>query len=71
VFDEHVLGGAGAALHPVDDDHVGTRGDRQLDVVDDPGGAELDVDRLLPGRGLAQLLDLDTEVVGADPVRVP
>jgi hypothetical protein len=34
--------GAGAALHAVDHHHVGTGGDRELDVVGDPGGAQLD-----------------------------
>jgi hypothetical protein len=71
VFDEDVLGGGRAALHAVDDDHVGTGGDGELDVVVGARGAELDVDRLLPVGDLAQLEDLDGEVVRAGPVRVP
>jgi hypothetical protein len=43
----------------------------QLDVVLHPGRAELDVHRLLPAGGLAQLLDLDAQVIRAGPVRVP
>jgi heterotetrameric sarcosine oxidase gamma subunit len=36
-----------------------------------PGRAELDVDRLLPAGGLAQLLDLDAQVVGSAPTQGP
>ncbi len=71
VLDEHVLGRGGAALHPVEDDDVGARLDRQRDVEVGARGADLDEDRLLPVGDLAQLLDLDLEVVGAGPVRVP
>src|SRR5262249_56449337 len=50
---------------------AGPRRDGELDVVIDPGRAELDVDGLLPAGGLAQFLDLDPQVIGAGPVRVP
>ena len=71
VLDEHVLGGGGAALHAVDHHDVGAGGHGQLHVVVDAGGADLDVDRDRPVGGLAELLDLDAQVVGADPVGVP
>ena len=71
VLDEHLLGRRGAALHPVDHHDVGAGGDGELHVVVGAGGADLDVDRLLPVGDLAQLQDLDGEVVGAGPVGVP
>ncbi len=37
----------------------------------DPRGAELHVDRLFPAGGLAQLFNLDPQVVRPGPVRVP
>ena len=70
VLDEDVLGRRRPALHPVDDDHVGTRLDRELDVVVRARRADLDEDRLLPVGDLAQLVDLDLEVVRSRPVRV-
>jgi hypothetical protein len=50
VLDEHVLGRCGAALHAVDHDHVRAGLHGQLHVVVGAGGADLDVDRLLPVR---------------------
>src|SRR5262249_21964194 len=43
---------------------------RELDVVVRAGRADLDEHGLLPVRDLAQLVDLDLEVVGPRPVRV-
>ena len=71
VLDEHLLGGGGAALHAVDHDDVRTGVHGQFHVVVGAGGADLDVDRLLPVGDLAQFVDLDGQVVGAGPVRVP
>ncbi len=70
MLDEDVLRRAGAALHAVEHDDVGARLDRQRDVVFRPRRADLDVDRLLPIGDLAQLLDLDLEIVGAGPIGV-
>ena len=70
VLNEHVLGGRGAALHAVDHHHVGAGGDGELHVVVDAGRPDLHVDGDRPVGGLAQLLDLDAQVVGADPVGV-
>ena len=70
VLDEDVLRRRRAALHAVDDDHVGAGLHRELDVVVRPGGADLDEDRLLPVGDLAQLADLDLEVVRPRPVGV-
>ena len=67
---EQVGRGAGAAFHAVDHDDVGAGLGGELDVVVDPAGAELDEDRHLPVGRLAQLLDLDDHVVGADKVRM-
>ena len=71
VLDEHLLGGGGAALHAVDHHDVRAGVHGELDVVVGAGGADLDVDRLLPVGDLAQLVDLDGQVVGAGPVGVP
>ncbi len=70
VLDEDVLGGGSATLHAVHHHHVGSGGDRQLHVVVDPGGPELDEHGDPPFGGLSQLLDLDPQVVGAHPVGV-
>ena len=70
VLDEDVLGGGGPALHAVEHDDVGARLDRERDVEVGARRADLDEDRLLPVGDLAQLLDLDLEVVGPRPVGV-
>ena len=70
MLDEDVLRRGGSALHPVDDDHVGARLDRELHVVVSARRADLDEDRLLPVGDLAQLVDLDLEVVRSRPVRM-
>ena len=70
VLDEDVLRRGRAALHAVDDDDVGARLDRQRDVVVRARRPDLDEDRLLPVGQLAQLDDLDLEVVGPVPVGV-
>ena len=71
VLDEHLLGRGGPALHAVEHDHVGARLHRERDVVVRARRADLDEDRLLPVGDLAQLADLDLEVVGPGPVGVP
>jgi hypothetical protein len=43
---------------------------RQLHVVEGPRRADLHVDRHLPIRDLAQLVDLDHQIVGSGPVGV-
>ena len=70
VLDEDVLRRGRAALHAVDDDDVRARLHRELHVVVRPRRADLDEDRLLPVGDLAQLVDLDLEVVRARPVRM-
>ena len=70
VVHERVGRGAGAALHAVDHDHVGAGLAGQLDVVGHAAGADLDVDRDLAVGRLAQLLELDLQVVGPDEVGV-
>ena len=62
--------GGRAAFHPVHHDHVGAGLRGELHVVVHPRGAELDEDRHLPVGRLAQLLDLDDQVVGTDKVRM-
>ena len=71
MLDEDVLGRRGPSLHAVDDDHVRARFHGELHVVVGARGADLDEDRLLPVGDLAQLADLDLEVVGARPVGMP
>ncbi len=71
VLDEGELRGGGAALHAVDDHHVGAGMHGQLHVVEHARGAHLHVDGLFPIGDLAQLADLDGQVIGAGPVRMP
>ncbi len=68
MLDEHVLGRRGAALHAVDDHHIGAGLHGERHVVFRAGGADLHIDRLLPIGDLADLLDLDGEIVGTGPV---
>ena len=68
MLDEHLLSRRGPALHAVDHDDVGAALDGQLDVVEDARSAYLDVDRDLPVGDLAQLGDLDREIVATGPV---
>ena len=70
MLDEHVLRRRGAALHAVEHHHVGAGLHGERRVVIGPRGADLDVDRLLPVGDLAQLVDLDLEIVRAGPVRM-
>ena len=60
--------GGRAPFHAVDHDHVGARLGGQPDVVEDARGPHLDEDRHVVIGRLAQLLDLDDEVVGAEEV---
>ena len=55
VLDEHRLRRGRAALHAVDDDHVGAGVHGELHVVEHARGADLHVDGLLPVGDLAQL----------------
>ena len=68
VLDKDVLRGGRAALHAIEHDHIGTGLDGQLRVVIRAAGTDLDVDRLLPVGNLADLLDLDLEIVRPRPV---
>src|SRR5271166_721450 len=68
MLDKDLLRGAGAALHAVEHDDIGACLDRELDVVTRPRRADLDKDRLFPIGGLAQLGDLDRQVVGTGPI---
>ena len=70
MLDEDILGGGGAALHPVDHHDIGAGVHRELDVVVGAGRADLHVDGLFPVGDLAQLVDLDGQVVGPGPVGV-
>ncbi|MNC47926.1 hypothetical protein D3C75_970130 [compost metagenome] len=70
VLDEHFLRRGGTALHAVEDDHVGAGLHRQLDVVVRAAGADLHVDRFFPVGDLADLGNLDRQVIRAGPVRV-
>ncbi|EPX83771.1 hypothetical protein ruthe_02567 [Rubellimicrobium thermophilum DSM 16684] len=70
MFDEHLLRRRRAALHAVHHHDIRAGLHRQRRVVIGPRPADLHIDRLLPVGDLAQLEDLDLEVVGARPVRV-
>ena len=65
-----VRAGAGAAFHAVDVDAVRVALHRHAHVVIDARRAELELDRDLPVGGLADLLDLEREIVRAEPVGV-
>ena len=71
MLDEHVLRRRGAALHAVEHDHIGARLHRQRRVIVGTRRPDLDVDRLLPVRDLAQLVDLDLQIVRPGPVGMP
>ena len=71
MLDEDVLRRGRAALHPVHHDHVRAGGDGELDVVVRARRPDLHVDRDLPACGFAQLLDLDTQIVGPGPIGMP
>src|SRR5215471_15115528 len=70
MLDEDVLRRPRAALHAVEYDDIRSRLHRKRDVIFRARRADLDVDRLLPIGDLAQLLDLDLEIVGTGPVGV-
>ncbi len=59
---------AGAALHAVDVNAVGVGLCRHAHVVVDARSAQLQLNRDLPVGGLADLLDLERQIVGAQPV---
>src|SRR5260221_3730609 len=67
----HVRPGPGPAFGAVEIDDVGPALGGHPDVVVDARGAELQLDRDLIVGGLADLLDLQRQVVRAQPVRVP
>ena len=60
--------GAGATLHAVDIDAVGSGLRRHAHVVIDARRAELELDRDLPVGRFANLVDLEGQVVRAEPV---
>ena len=66
----HHLGAAraGGALHPVELDEVEAVLVGDLDVVPDPARTELDAHRDAVACGLAKLLHLDDQIVGAEDV---
>ena len=66
-----VRAGAGAALGAVEVDDVRAALGRHAHVVVDARGAQLELDRDLVVGRLADLLDLQRQVVRAQPVRVP
>lgn len=70
MLNKYLLGGAGPALHAIEDDDVGPRLDRELNIVVRTRRTDLDKDWLFPIRELAQLLNLDRQIVGASPVRM-
>ncbi len=70
ILDEDLLGGGRAALHAVHHHDIGAGFDGERHVVIGPGAADLHVDRLLPVGDLAQLGDLDLEIVRAGPIGV-
>ena len=70
VFHDLGAAGPGRALHAVELDEVEAVLDRDLDVVVDAPGAQLDADRQLVAGRLAEFLDLDDQIVGAEDIRV-
>ena len=70
MFDKDVLRGRGAALHPVQHHGIRARLHGKRHVVIGARGADLDVDGHLPAGDLAQLGDLDLQVIRPGPVGV-
>ena len=68
MLDENVLGRCGAALHAIEDNHIGACFDAEWHIILRPRRAELAVDRLLPVSDFSNFLDLDGEIVGAGPI---
>ncbi len=68
MFDEDSLCRCSAALHAIDDHDVRTGVNCELYVVEYAGSTDFYVDGLFPVRDLAQLADLDGEIVRAGPV---
>src|SRR5437879_2526623 len=62
--------GAGAALHAVDINAVGAGFGRHAHVVIHARRTQLELDRDLPVGGFTDLLDLEREVIGTQPVRM-
>ena len=71
MLDEHFLSRRRSALHAVDHHAIGPRLDGKRGVVIGPRPAHLHIDGLFPVGDLAQLQDLDLEIVGTRPVGVP
>ena len=70
VFDEHILRRRRAALHPVENDHIGPGLDRQRGVEIGACAADLDIDRHPPAGDLAQFQKFDFQIVRPGPVGV-
>ena len=70
MFDEHILSGGGAALHAVQNHHVGPGLHRQGSVEIGPGAANLHIDRHPPASDFAQFEDLDLQIIRPGPIRV-
>ncbi len=68
VLKKNLLRGGRSALHAVDHNNVGPRLHRQFHVIADAGRPHFDIDRHLPIGDLAELLQLDRQIVRADPV---
>ena len=71
-----ILGGkvrprTGASFHAVNVDRVGIALHRHPHVIVNARGTELELDRDLPVRRLADLVDLEREIIGTQPVRMP
>ena len=63
--------GAGAALHAIDVDAVRSGLGRHANVVVDARRAQLELDRNLPVGRFTDFLDLEGQIVGTQPVRMP
>jgi hypothetical protein len=70
VFRRQMRAGTGAAFHAVHVDAVGIAFHGHPHIVVDPCRAELQLDRDLPIRNLADLLNLERQIVRAQPIRM-
>ena len=70
MLDEHLLRRRSSALHTIQHDGVGTSFYGERSVVIRTRCAHFDVDRLLPVGDLAQLMDLDLQIIRPGPIRV-
>ena len=70
IFGCQMRAGARAAFHAVNIDRIRVAFDRHAHIIIDPRCAQLELDRDLPIGGFADFLNLQRQIVRAQPIRV-